>query len=325
VAITITNGNEKLTITEGAESHSYNRDNLSVGTFGDYVLLFRDFKEHRRFLYTDVTTPTSTSAVDLRDEINALLIQEPYMHEVAAGEMTGKTVWNKFGYNSDVDTGAEEIIASFGGAFNPVSNVITTAQTFTITYNNGTDGLGTTGALSLLFTYIDSSFTSQIGIHTLGSTGSDVTSFTGLGINRAVVFSNGGLGYNVNDITITATDDGTTQAQVPALGSVTQQALFHTQINHNFFAEWLLINCRKLSGAGGSPRVTIRGYSWSRFTLTRYEIFRYEIDTSVENTLEIAPPAPFTVGGREVLYFTAETNTNNTVVNLRFTGVEESV
>ena len=195
------------------------------------------------------------------------VISQSYKYSVALGNEAGDTTWNKFGYNPDIDTGTEEIIASWGGAFDPLTAIMTSAQTFTITYTNTGDGSTATGARSLLFTYIDGNFESQTGIHTLGSTGSDVTSFSGVGINRVVVLSTGGDAYNNNDITITATSDGTTQAQIPAEGSVTQQCIFHTQINHTFLADWLHLTALKVTGGGGSsPRITIKGYSWSRVT-----------------------------------------------------------
>ena len=127
----------------------------------------------------------------------------------------------------------------------------------------------------------------------------------------------------------TATYTGTggtfgTQAQIPSGDSVTQQAIYHTQINHNLLADWLLCNVNKVSG-GSTPTVTIRGWSYSRVTETNYEIFRMDIDTSVENFVELRPSQPFPIGGREVLYFTAESSLNNTIVSLRFSGIEQRV
>lgn len=247
-----------------------------------------------------------------------------YYAEVAMGKRQGRSVQNKFGYNNDVDSAAEEIIAAFGGSFDPTSDIITTAQTFTIAYNSGTDGSGTTGATSLLITYLDEDFNLQDGIHVLGSSGSDTTSFTGLGINRALVLSSGSNGYNNNDITITATTDGTNQASIPAEGSVTEQLIYHTPINHTLLTDWARFIVRKLSG-GSAPRVTVRGYSWSRVTQTRYLIYEEGLDTSVQNTINLTPSQKFPIGGREVIYFTCETNTNNTAVSGRFSGVLERV
>lgn len=243
-----------------------------------------------------------------------------YSYEVALGHVDRAGIVNKFGYNTDIDTAEEEIIASFGGAFNPTTDIISSAQTFTITYNNSTDGIGTTGALSLLFTYLDANFKEVSSVHVLSNTGSDTTSFSGLGINRVVVLSSGSLGYNANDITITATIDTTTQAQITAESSVTQQAIYHTGINKTVLLDFLKLSALRLSG-GSSPRVNFRGYSWSRVTNTRYKIFDTEIDTEVENTFVLNPNQPFILTGREVIYFTADTNTNNTKVNCRFSGV----
>lgn len=251
-----------------------------------------------------------------------------YHYEVAMGKRQGRSTINKFGYNKDIDTSTDpEIVASFGGQFDPTTDVITTAQTFDIAYNNTTDGsdAGATGATMLLIDYLDADFELQQGVHVLGDTGTDTTSFSGLGINRAVIIANSGAGFNVNDITLTASVDATTQAQIPAGDSTTQQLILHTPINTNFLLDWLYINVLKISGGGGDPRVKINGYSWSRVTLSRYKIYEEEVDTVVENTIVLNPSQPFVLGGREVLFFVAETDTNNTAISMRFSGILERV
>lgn len=263
----------------------------------------------------------------LAENYDAIVVRpNDYYSEVAMGKRQGRTVWNMFGYNSDSDVGTE-IVASFGGTFDPNTAIMSTAQTFTITYNNTTDGSSGTGARSILFYYLDENFLLQTAIHTLGNTGSDVTSFSGLGINRAIVYSNGGVGWNANDITITATSDATTQAQIPALGSVTQQMIFHTQISHTLLADYLRFKILKPSG-GGSGQGYIVGYSWSRVTNTRYEIFRESYATSAtdDSVIELKPSQKFPIGGREVLYFVIENTAGaNTRVEGRFSGIEERV
>lgn len=252
-----------------------------------------------------------------------------YSDEVAMGKRAGRTTWQKFGFNNDVDTGNDELIASWAGAtsstWDPTTQVITSAQTFTITYNNATDGLGQTGATQLLIYYLDSNYERQVGVHVLSNTGSDVTSFSGLGISRALVYANGGLGYNANDITITATTDGTTQSEIPAGKSVSQQLLFHTQIGHNFLCKQIRANCLRISGAGTQPVVTITLWSYSRVTNTKYQVFSQRLDTDVENSFDVNFNEPLVFGGREVIYMTATTTVNNTVVSGRFLGIEERI
>lgn len=287
-------------------------------------------KEKLLFTITEVENAQGDTFAD-KEELQAYLedtgigVTIPYQYDVALGVIPNAATWNKFGYNLDIDSGDEEIIASWGGSFDPTTDIMSTAQTFTIDYNNSTDGVGNGGALMLQVYYLDGDFMAQTSIHTLGSTGSDTTSFSGLGINRVVVISNGGDGFNANDITITATTDGTIQAQIPAEQSVTQQCIFHTQINHVFLTDWLLLNAIKLTGGGGSPEITFKAYSWSRVTNTRYEVYRHAIDVQRENSVPILPSQPFVISGREVLYFVAETDTNNTQASLRFSGIETLV
>jgi len=279
-------------------------------------------------MFNKLTSPINGTVAENYDA--SIVRPTDYKSEVAMGKRQGRTVWNKFGYNLDVDVGTE-IIASWGGTFNPNTAIISTSQTFTITYDGtgggSTDGAGTTGATSLLISYIDENFLAQSAIHTLETDGSDVTSFSGVGINRAIVLSNGGLGWNANAITFTATSDGTTQAQIPALGSVTQQCIFHTQIGHNFLADYLRFKILKPSG-GGSGNGFLVGYSWSRVTETRYEVLReaYATSTTQDTTIELTPSQKFVIGGREVLYFVLENNSGaNTVVQGRFSGIEERI
>lgn len=238
------------------------------------------------------------------------------------GDGTTSTIVNKFGENYDVDIAADEIVASFGGAFDPLVNIMTTSQTFTVTYNNATDGSTATGARMLQVDYLDENFEAQIGFHVLGSTGSEVTSFSGVGINRAVVVQFGGLSSNVNDIDLTATTDTTIQARIPALESVTQQCIYHTPINRTLVVDFLHINVVKVSGGGAEPVVNLKMYSFSRITLGAYKIMDSDIDTTHSNNLVLNLPEGITFTGREVLYLIASTDKDNTKVFVRFSGVE---
>lgn len=276
--------------------------------------------------YGKLTAPINGT---LAENYDATVVRPTeYRYEVAMGKRQGRTTINKWGYNLDVDgtdNTIEELVASWGGTFDPNTDIISTAQTFTISYNITTDGLGQTGATQLLISYLDENFNLQDSVHILSNTGSDITAFTGLGINRVLVLANGGAGWNVNAITLTATTDATTQAQIPALKSVTQQLIYHTPINHNLLLDWFRGNILKLSGGGGSPAVTIKAYSYSRVTQTRYEVLQEDIDSTVENQINLEPSQPFNIGGREVVYFVVSTDTNNTRFKGRFSGILERI
>lgn len=244
-------------------------------------------------------------------------IRNDYRYDVAIGRVPNQVVWNKFGFNADVDTGAEEVIAAFGGTFTPM----TTADTLDIVSDSASDVVASAGASTLLLTGIDENADAQTEIVSLNGTTPVTTANQWLGINRVVVLASGSSDYNVGNITVTDTGGSFgTQASLPAAGGVTQQCIFHTPRSYTFMADWLVLNVLKLSG-GGVPRITVKGYSYSRVTDTRYEVFRYSIDTNVQNDIQLTPSQPFVIGGREVLYFTATTSVNNTEVNMRFSGL----
>ena len=240
--------------------------------------------------------------------------------EVLTERRAGVSFFTKFGYRSTLSAaGGEETVWATTGNFTPM----TTASTFTIAYNNTTDGLGQNGALTLYFQYIDANGIDAVAVHTLGSSGSDVTSFTGLGINRVSVSSSGSADYNTNDITITETTGGTTQAFIPATQSVTQQAIFFTDANSYGVAKFLFFNVNKLSGS--NPKVVVKAYVYNRNVATRYEVFRHTVDTQSENTVQITEPVGFRLSPSDVLYWVADTDQNNTIMSLRFSLFEYKI
>ena len=243
--------------------------------------------------------------------------------EIIIGKRSGVSSWTKFGYRTGLTAAnGEETVWAATGNF----TVLTSASTFTIAYNSTTDGSdgGATGAKTLYIQYIDANGLDAILNHTLGNTGSDVTSVTGLGINRIAVSSSGSNCCNVNDITVTATTGGTIQAFIPAGQSVTQQCIFHTDINSYAVGKYLFIQANKISG-GGSPRVAVKGYVHSRLVDTKYEIFRTTIDTASDTQVVISEPVGFRLTPQDVLYFVADTDTNNTDISIRFSLMEYKI
>lgn len=246
----------------------------------------------------------------------AMVRPTDYQDEVRIGRRSGVTGWTKFGYRTGLTAAnGEETVWATTGNFTPM----TTASTFTIAYTGGggsNDGAGSTGALTLYFQYIDSSGLPAVAVHTLGSDGTDVTSFSGLGINRIAVSSSGSADTNNATITVTETTGGTKQAIIPAGEGVTQQAIFFTGSNHDAVAKFLWLHVNKPSG--GNAKVVIKGIVWNRAVATRFEVFRTSIDTSVELTEYFEEPVGFALSPTDVLYFVADTDTNSATINVRF-------
>jgi len=240
-----------------------------------------------------------------------------FQDEVRIGLRSGITGWNKFGYRTNLTaTNGDETVWATSGNFTP----LTTASTFTIAYDGtaggSTDGAGTTGATALAFYYIDSSGLPAVATHTLETDGSDVTSFSGLGINRIAVSATGTNDVNASDITITATTGGTTQAFIPAGGGVTQQAIFFVGSNHTAVIKNIFLNVAKPSG--GNAKVIIKGWAYNRGIDSLFELFRTGVNTATEQTVQINDDVGFVLNATDVFYFTADTDTNAADVNIRF-------
>ena len=242
-------------------------------------------------------------------------VNKEYNKEVALNKIDNATLWNKFGYNDDIDIGTE-VVWSYGGLFTR----LTTASTLSFVSTSSEDN-GGTGASRIVVYGIGSDRLARVEVVTLNGTTPVITTSTWLGINRLSVYLCGTSDSNVGTITATATSNGSIQGQIPATEGTTQQAIFFTQAGYTFLLDLLSININKISG-GSSPVCTVKGFVYSFISNSKYEIYRNVIDTSVVNNVVLTPLAPFVVGESSVMWFEVTTNTNNTVANVRFSGIE---
>jgi len=261
--------------------------------------------------HTNLNAPMDST---LARDFDAIVVRPTNAyHEEARGLRQDATVWNKFGYNADVDTGAQETICSFGGLY----VAPTTAYTINIVSSDAADVNTTgTGAWNVYIYGIDANRVEQEEIVNLNGVGTVTTTGSYLGINRAVVGYAGTGKANAGTITFTHSTGGQVLAEIPAGEGTTQQCIYHVPINEDGLAEELLINVNKLSGS--SPIVTVRGMSFSPVSNCNYEVFRLNIDTAVENTFVMSPKIPFPLAEQDVFQLTAESTQNNTIVTARF-------
>lgn len=238
-----------------------------------------------------------------------------FQDEVRIGRRSGVTGWTKFAYRTGLTaaSGEQVIWTASGDTFTP----LTSAETFTITYTQANDGSSANGAKTLAIYYVDANGLPAVAIHTLGNDGSDVTSFTGLGINRVAVASSGSSQTNTAAITFTATTAGTTQAHIPANEGVTQQAIFFCGANHDAILKYIRLNVVRSSG-GSTGTVLLKGYIFNRAVATRFLIFRETVNVAIKLDVDIVEPIGSNLSPTDVLYFVADTDTNNFEVDCRF-------
>ena len=240
-----------------------------------------------------------------------------YHTEVALGRRQGAETWNKFGYNNDVDSASgDEIIASWGGTY----QFITVGETISIVSTASADADGDTGVNSVVVYGVDENWETQTIVYLMDGTTPVVSAESWIGINRVAVFLSGTGRTNAGTISVTASSSGYTMAQMPVGGGVTQQMIFFVPVSHNFLAEWLHFDALKIAGGGGNPEITIKGQVYSAVNNTIQEVYRGHIDTTNSNNLAIEPPVPFPVGEKSILYFTADTDKDNTSVTGRLSG-----
>lgn len=240
--------------------------------------------------------------------------------EVALGLRQGSAQWNKWGYNLDVDAAATELIVSWGQAASSFAP-LTSATTFTVVSDSAADDDGSTGANSIILYYIDGNRTAQTEVVTLDGANPVVTTGTGLGINRAAIYTVGSGGVNAGTITITATTGGTTQAQMPAGGGTTQQCIFFSQASHTLLLKWLYIEGIRF-GSATEPKITVKAWVYSAISGTKYEVARLTLDLGVNTNRIWEPPIPFPVTESSAFWLEATTTRDDTQVNARFSLVE---
>lgn len=241
-------------------------------------------------------------------------------YECALGRIGDTKTWNKWGYNSDIDSAASETIWSVGGDFTR----LTSAETLDVSSSNAADSSASTGARSIVIYGVDANYLEQIEVVTMNGTTPVTTAGTWLGVNRMSVYSTGSGDENAGDITAEATTAATVQAEIPAGKGSTQHAFFFVQSNHTALMDWLLLNVIKTSG-GSSPTVIVSCWVTSLVSGARYEVLEYNMDIANENHVELKPSQPFVIGEKSLIEFRLETDTNNTEAHCRFSLIEEGM
>ena len=263
---------------------------------------------------TNLNVPTD--AVMAQDYDAIVVRPTDYKSEVALGLRQGAILWNKFGFNTDVDIGTE-LIASWGGTFTPM----TTARTLSVVSTSTDDDDGGIGANSVIIYGIDENRQSQTVIVTLDGTTPVVTAESWLGVNRMSIYVSGSNTVNVGTITATATTDLTIQGQIPVGVGTSQQCIFHIQADHQALFEFIRVNLIRF-GSGTEPLVTIKAWVFSHVTNSKYEILRDYIDGSINNHIDLSPSLPFPVTESSTFWLEATSTRDDTNLSGRFSLIE---
>ena len=234
--------------------------------------------------------------------------------EVALGRRQGSNLWNKFGYNLDLDVGTE-VLAAFGGTFTPLA----AASALRFVSSSTADDDGSTGVNSVIVYGIDANWDEQIEVVTMNGTTNVDTTSTWLGINRVAIYLAGSGQTNAGTITVTAVTGGATQATMPVGEGVTQQCIFFVPRNHQFLADWLYVNTVKQSAQ--DPVVIARAWVYSAINNAKQQVAQVKIDTAVANSEQLTPKHPFPIGEKSCFWLEVTSDKVDTLVSGRFSGI----
>lgn len=237
-----------------------------------------------------------------------------YEYEVARGNVTNTTTWNKWGYNSDIDIGTETVW-SVGGTFTPMSTAGTLNVVSSSTADDG-DPAGT-GANSIILYGVDANYDAQTEVVTLDGTTTVTTSNSWLGVNRASVYLAGSGQVNAGTISITATTGGAAQTEIPTGEGSSQHAFFFVPASRTALMDWLYINIIKTS-AGAKPEAITKCWVTSLVSGSQYDVMTDYMDVAIENAHQYTPAQPFIVGEKSLVEFRVTTDTDNTAATVRF-------
>ena len=127
----------------------------------------------------------------------------PFTYEVSKLHISGTTPWAKIGYNSDVDSAAEEDLIVQGGKYVFPSSGIQMMIKSTATGDRGIAPIGS-GAWSATIYYLDSGYLSKTETITInGTSGANTVATDILRVNNLRVTSVGGNAMPIGNLSLT--------------------------------------------------------------------------------------------------------------------------
>lgn len=242
-----------------------------------------------------------------------------YFIEVGRGGISDAEIWNKFGYNEDIDTGTSpEVIRSWGGSM----DLNMTPQLVDIVSSSSDDSLTGSG-LQLAIVYgVNGSWEHVIEVVSMDGTNTVQTAQTYIGINRLTIFRSGDDLGNVGTITATGALNNNIMGEIPVGEGTSQQCMFYVGENKRFEAMWLYLNAIKTSGGGQEPELDFEFWVYSDIVTSKFVVFRSFLDVSLATQTDINPnQIPFNVGEKSVIWVEGTTDVNNARATCRFSGV----
>lgn len=200
---------------------------------------------------------TSTLNTQVQRDSDGLIVRSiPSKLEISQNLFTGVTPMYKFGRNSDVDSGNEDVWEG-GGTYTGMPTTV--GETVEVFSSDANDDDGDTGARTMTIFGLDANWEEQSETLTLNGTTAVTSTGTYVRVNRAVILTAGSSGSNEGTITCRHT---TTTANIffimQAGRNQTSVAAFTVPANKTLYISEVLLALTRANGSGGSGNVTLR-------------------------------------------------------------------
>jgi hypothetical protein len=227
------------------------------------------------------------------------------------GLIEGWSAFDKFGFNSDLDTGVEETIRQQGGLFTTPNSI---GYPLRITTTNAQDDFATgTGAKTLQITGVGSGWVEQTKTYNLTGNDTVVTSDLWLGVNRTVVFLAGSNHSAVGEINGSVYTDTTSinLFHIAAGESIDNSCMYWVPKGKTAYVDLFQSQGVRLNG-GSSPIIEFKLNTFTTTTNATYTYYRVEMDTDIANILTEDRTYSEGVPEKSVIYANGKSNKDNT-------------
>lgn len=238
-------------------------------------------------------------------------------------------LFNKFGYNGDLDTGSEFIVGSFDSVWSPSK----TAETLEISSSSANDITGGSGGTQVYLYALDSDYENPgVGgavqnypyqypseVITLNGTTPVTTTNSYIGVERVAVGVCGSSSMNEGNISIVGSSSGDDYAYIPVGSGITQQSMHYTPAGYSSYIDSILLYAVR-SSSNTAARVTFRVMYYDSILNSTYETDRFIINTGISNAVYVRDLHTGAYREKSVVYVIAETNNNNCFAFCKYKG-----
>lgn len=235
-----------------------------------------------------------------------------YLQDLRRGNITNRSSFDKFGFNSDLDSGVKETIWEEGGLFTTPNSL---GYFLRITSTNSQDTFDTgTGALSLKINGVGSGWVEQTKVYCMDGLNSVVSSDDNwLGVNRCTLSLAGSsisATGTIKGFVHTATDS-VQLFQINSGESITHQCIYWVPFEKTAYIDKVGFETAKIVG-GGNPIVTFNLNVFTNSENASYNYFTAVLDTAVTDFKNVDRRHTKVIPEKSVIQVTGSTDTNNT-------------